>query len=106
VGTSSDPPQEKPATAPGGAVRMVQRFGYVTGRHPSATRAGHHPATYLVRDDETGLTYSFGYADIVTEGLRTIRSGEHVRFLIDHAHPGRASYVIRLDLPDISEYYK
>ncbi len=42
----------------------------------------------------------------MTEGLRTIRTGERVRFLIDHASPPHASYVIRLDLPDIDEYYK
>ena len=60
---------------------------------------------YLVRDDSTGITYSFDHTDIVTEGFRTVRRGERVRFLIDHAHPGKASYVIRLDLPDVEAYY-
>jgi len=65
-----------------------------------------HPDGYLVRDDDTGITYVFGPADIVTEGFRNIRPGERVRFLIDPADPGHAVYVIRLDLPDITDYYK
>jgi len=32
--------------------------------------------------------------------------GERVRFLVDKARPGHAGYVIRLDLPDVAEYYK
>jgi hypothetical protein len=32
--------------------------------------------TYFVRDDGTGTTCSFDYSDIVTEGFRTIRTGE------------------------------
>jgi hypothetical protein len=46
------------------------------------------------------------YPDIVTEGFRTIRTGERVRFLTQPADPGHASYVIRLDLPDIEAYYE
>jgi hypothetical protein len=61
--------------------------------------------TYFVSDDETGMTRSFSYADIVTEGSRTIRTGERVRFLTDPADPAHAIYVIRPDLPDIEEYY-
>jgi hypothetical protein len=93
-------PGDGPVKAAGRDTRGGQRFGHVTDRQP-----GGHLGTYLVRDEETGVAYAFGYADIVTEGLRTIRTGERVRFLIDRAHPGRASYVIRLDLPDIGEYY-
>ena len=62
--------------------------------------------TYFVRDDETAVTYSFSYADIVTKGFRTIQTGEHVRFLTDPADPGHAVYVIRLDLPDVEECYQ
>jgi hypothetical protein len=51
------------------------------------------------------VTCSFSYADIVTEGFRTIRTGERVRFLADPADPGHAVYVIRLDLPDAEQYY-
>jgi hypothetical protein len=97
--TTPSVPKDNPPGTP--RRRGGQRFGHVTGR-----LSARGPGTHLVRDDESGITYSFGYADIVTEGLRTIRTGERVRFLIDHAHPGHASYVIRLDLPDVQEYYK
>ena|ERR1022692_589424 len=98
-------PENGPVRPPGRGSRGGQRFGHVTGRQASAGGPGAHSGTYLVRDDETGITYSFGYTDIVTEGLRTIRIGERVRFLIDQAHPGQASYVIRLDVPDVEAYY-
>ena len=52
------------------------------------------------------MTCSFDNADIVTEGFRTIRTGERVRFLTDPADPSHAIYVIRLDLPDVEEYYR
>jgi len=97
--------QQNPVSAPGSDAGAGQRFGHVTSRL-SAGGPGGHQDSYQVRDDETGTTYSFSYADIVTEGFRAIRAGERVRYLIDRAHPGRASYVIRLDLPDIAEYYK
>lgn len=62
--------------------------------------------TYFVRDDENGDVLSFDYSDIVTEGFRTIRTGERVRFLAGSTEPGHASYVIRLDLPDVEAYYE
>lgn len=93
-------------TPPGRGRHTGQRFGHVTGRAPSSSPPGSGaPGGFLVRDDETGLTYSFGPDDIVTEGLRTIRGGERVRFLDDPARPGHAAYVIRLDLPGIRELY-
>lgn len=82
-----------------------QRFGRIVDRQPAGSGPGGRMGTYFVRDDETGATYSFSYADIVTEGFRTIRTGERVRFLTDPANPGHAVYVIRLDLPDIEAYY-
>jgi hypothetical protein len=82
-----------------------QRFGHVSDRHPTGTGPGGRLGTYFVRDDETGEVFSFGYADIVTEGFRTIRTGERIRFLTNPAQPGQAVYVIRLDQPDIDEYY-
>jgi hypothetical protein len=98
-------PQGGPVTVPGAGARGSQRFGHVTSR-PSAGGPDGHEDSYLVRDDETGVTYSFSYADIVTEGFRAIRTGERVRFLTGPADPNRAVYVIRLDLPDVEEYYK
>jgi hypothetical protein len=106
MSASAGTPHENPAIAPGGAAGRGQRFGHVTGRRASAGRPGGHEDSYLVRDDETGVTYSFGYADIVTEGFRAIRTGERVRFLTGPADRNRAVYVIRLDLPDVEEYYK
>jgi hypothetical protein len=99
VNTSATPPQP-----PGAGARGGQRFGHVTRRRPGAGPGGQHGG-YQVTDDETSTAYWFSSADIVTEGLRTLRPGERVRFLIDHTCPGHASYVIRLDLPDIAEYY-
>jgi cold shock CspA family protein len=82
-----------------------QRFGHITDRKPSGSGPSGRLGTYFVRDDETGTVYSFSYADIVTEGFRTLRTGERVRFLTDQANNGHASYVIRLDMPDVEEYY-
>lgn len=82
-----------------------QRFGRITGPGD-----GHEPDQRhddcRVRDDETGITYTFSYPDIVTEGFRSLRLGERVRFLLDPAHPERATYVIRLDMPDARDYYQ
>jgi hypothetical protein len=103
--TAPGTPGDGPARAAGRDSRGGQRFGHVMDRQGTAGPGG-QPGTYRVRDEETGVAYAFGYADIVTEGLRSIRSGERVRFLIDPARPGHASYVIRLDLPDTAEYYQ
>lgn len=83
-----------------------QRFGRITDRQPSGSGPGGRMGTYFVRDDETGDVFSFDYSDIVTEGFRTIRTGERVRFLAGPADPGHAVYVIRLDLPDVETYYE
>ncbi len=83
-----------------------QRFGHITDHRPATGRPGNHLETYRVRDEETGTTYVFSDTDIVTEGLRTLRTGERVRFLIDDDRRRRASYVIRLDLPEPCEYYQ
>ena len=50
--------------------------------------------------------YSFDYSDIVTEGFRTTRTGEHVRFLVSPGTTNRACYVLRLDQPDTEAYYR
>jgi hypothetical protein len=91
------------AQAAGHSTSGNQRFGHITGHRPAAESP---PGTYLVRDEETGTTYAFDDTDIVTEGLRILRAGERVRFLIDQDHQRRACYVIRLDLPDVREYYR
>lgn len=83
-----------------------QRFGRITDRQPTGSGPGGRLGTYFVRDDQTGQTCSFSYTDIVTEGFRTIRTGERVRYLTEPADPAHAVYVIRLDLPDIEDYYQ
>lgn len=85
--------------------RSRQRFGRITGRQPFGSGDSGRQGTYFITDDETGGTFSFDYSDIVTEGFRTIRTGERVRFL-PSTTPGRASYVIRLDLPEVEDYYR
>jgi hypothetical protein len=92
-----------PAPTPG---RAGQRFGRITDRQPDGSGPGARQGTYYVRDDTTGATSTFSYADIVTEGFRTIRTGERIRYLTDPADLGRAIYVIRLDLPATEDYYQ
>lgn len=82
-----------------------QRFGRVTGRQPDGSGPAGNFGTYFVSDAESGEVFTFSYADIVTEGFRTIRTGERVRFLVDGVDASRAVYVIRLDLPDVEAYY-
>jgi hypothetical protein len=103
--TPRDMPPRRPPARQAGDV-TGQRFGRVTDRKPSGSGPDGRFGTYYVRDDETGVTCSFSYADIVTEGFRTIRTGERVRFLADPGDPGHAIYVIRLDLPDVEQYYE
>lgn len=87
-----------------GSVR--QRFGRVVERRPHGSGFAGRMGTYVVRDDETGEDLTFSYADIVTEGFRTVRSGERVRFLLDPVRSDVATYIIRLDLPDMEAYYR
>ncbi|MFF5213425.1 hypothetical protein [Streptosporangium sp. NPDC000396] len=83
-----------------------QRFGYIVDRMPYGSGQGGRQGTYIVRDADTGKHHSFMYADIVTEGFRTIRTGERVRFLVDPEDSEHACYVIRMDLPDVEDYYR
>lgn len=102
---SKTPADHRPASRRAGASPGVQRFGRVTDRRPSGSGPEGRFGTYYVQDDETGGICSFSYADIVTEGFRTIRVGERVRFLTYPVDPTHAIYVIRLDLPDVDSYY-
>ena len=103
--TPRDMPARRAPTEQASGPVGGQRFGRITDRKPSGSGPGGRFGTYFVRDDETSATCSFSYADIVTEGFRTIRTGERVRFLTDPADPSHAVYVIRLDLPDLDELY-
>ena len=86
--------------------RDDQRIGQVVDRQPFGSGQQGRTGTYFVRDADTGTHYSFNYMDIVTEGFRTIRVGERVRFFLDPEHPTHAHYVIRLDQPDIEDFYR
>ena len=100
------PPQESVARRASNSADGGQRFGRVTSWPPAGRGPGSRADAYFVCTDDGVVTCSFDNADIVTEGFRTIRTGERVRFLTDPADPGHAIYVIRLDLPDVEEYYK
>ncbi|AXE80286.1 MULTISPECIES: hypothetical protein [Streptomyces] len=80
------------------------RHGTIVDRRSSGGGVNGTLGSYIVRDDEDQRYYGFDYRQIVTEGFRTIRTGERVRFHVS-ASPDRAEFVIRLDQPDPSEYY-
>jgi hypothetical protein len=82
-----------------------QRFGRIVDRQPLGAGPHNVTATYFVRDDHTGDVHGFDYSDIVTEGFRTVILGERVRFETDPG-TGRAHFVIRLDLPEVDEFYR
>lgn len=82
------------------------RQGTIVDRRPSGGGLSGAQGSYIVRDDESDRYYGFDYRQIVTEGFRTIRTGEHVRFHISAGSPDRAEFVIRLDQPDPAEYYR
>ncbi|MDQ1024806.1 cold shock CspA family protein [Streptomyces umbrinus] len=82
------------------------RHGTIVDRRPSGGGLSGTLGTYVVQDDEDERYYSFDYRQIVTEGFRTIRTGERVRFQASTDSPGQAEFVIRLDQPDPAEYYR
>ncbi len=90
---------------PGPEESVGQRFGRTTDRQQFGSGPHGVTATYLVRDDLSGETFGFDYSDIVTEGFRTIIIGERVRFEVEEG-TGRACFVIRLDLPEVEEFYR
>ena len=106
-------PNHPPPAGPGSAqaapnLGSRQRFGRVVEAAPrspcgGATGRGRY---YTASDDESGVIVSFQHADIVTEGLRAVRPGERIRFVVDAAFPDRALFVIRLDVPDVEDFYR
>lgn len=60
---------------------------------------------YIVEDDE-GRRYTCDYTDIVTEGFRTLRPGDVVRFTpIDDTLGRFAQHVLKLNEPTGSDFY-
>jgi hypothetical protein len=83
-----------------------QRVGQVVDRHPFGSGQHGRTGTYFVRDTDTGIYYSFSYVDIVTEGFRTIRVGERVRFFLDPDRDSHARHVVRLEEPAVEDFYR
>lgn len=94
---SSPSPQILPESPP--------HFGRVVDRKPFGGGSDGRVGTYFVQDEADGRTYSFDYTDIVTEGFRTVRTGERVRFHLAGPTSWRAEFVIRLDQPDPEAFY-
>ncbi|MFD9438860.1 hypothetical protein ACFWBR_08075 [Streptomyces sp. NPDC060006] len=82
------------------------RRGTIVDRRPSGGGPSGAHGSYIIRDDEDERYYGFDYRQIVTEGFRTVRTGERVRFHVSAESPDRAEFVIRLDQPDAAEYYR
>jgi hypothetical protein len=82
------------------------RHGVIVDRRPHGGGLSGALGSYVVRDDEDERYYTFDYRQIVTEGFRTIRTGERVRFHLSAESLDRAEFVIRLDQPDPVEYYE
>jgi hypothetical protein len=81
------------------------RQGTIVDRRPSGGGPSGALGSYIIRDDEDDRYYGFDYRQIVTEGFRTVRTGECVRFHVSAESPDRAEFVIRLDQPEAAEYY-
>lgn len=82
------------------------RHGVIVDRRASGGGPTGAVGAYVVQDEADGHHYTFDYTQIVTEGFRTIRTGERVRFHVAAGRPGAAEFVIRLDQPDPAEYYR
>ena len=82
------------------------RHGVIVDRRPTGGGPTGAVGTFIVQDERDQSYYTFDYTHIVTEGFRTIRTGERVRFNVDARRPDRAEFVIRLDQPDPAEYYQ
>lgn len=82
------------------------RHGIIVDRRASGGGPTGALGAYVVQDEADGRYYTFDYRQIVTEGFRTIRTGERVRFHLAANRPGAAEFVIRLGQPDPAEYYR
>ncbi|WP_329457117.1 hypothetical protein [Streptomyces sp. NBC_01497] len=82
------------------------RHGVIVDRRPSGGGLTGSMGAFIVQDEVDRSYYTFDYTHIVTEGFRTIRTGERVRFYVNAQRPDRAEFVIRLDQPDPVEYYQ
>ena len=79
--------------------------GEIVERRPHGSGFAKRLGTYFVRSHDDSAVYAFDYTDIVTEGFRTVYLGERVRFIPDRTRPGHAIYVVKLQEPDVEDYY-
>ncbi|WP_078900043.1 hypothetical protein [Streptomyces sp. SBT349] len=84
----------------------IPRFGRVVDRRPHGGGVHGRASSYVVQDEEDGRHYTFDYTHIVTEGFRTLHTGERVRFHTSPTDSWRAEFVIRLDQPDPEVFYE
>jgi hypothetical protein len=82
-----------------------QRFGRIADRKPSPA-AGRGVVSAPTSATTRPARPAPSATPISSPGFRTIRAGERIRFLTDSSDPSHAGYVIRLDLPDVEEYYQ
>jgi hypothetical protein len=81
------------------------RYGTIIDRRPTGGGPSGRLGLYVIEDEEDGRHYTCDYTDIVTDGFRTVRTGERVRFHVPHAGSWQAQFVIRLNQPDAEDYY-
>lgn len=86
--------------------RLTPHYGVIVDRRVAGGGTNGKQGTYVVQDEEDGSHYSFDYTDIVSEGFRTIRTGERVRFHLPPQPTWRAEFIVRLDQPDPEAYYR
>lgn len=78
-------------------------YGRVVSRNPYSVLGG---SDYII-EGEDGLNYKAHYSDILTEGMRTFRISEKVRFI-----PGKADgqlqalYILRIDIIGEELFYQ
>lgn len=78
-------------------------YGEVT-RRVSASEMG--ASKYIILGDD-GIEYYCHYADILTEGFRTMWIGERVRFVPSESPDGpRATYILRVNPLGKDLYYQ
>lgn len=81
----------------------VHIYGEVV-RRISASEMG--ASKYIILGDD-GIEYYCHYADILTEGFRTMWVGERVRFIPSETSEGpRATYILRVNANGKDLYYQ
>jgi hypothetical protein len=93
---------QTPATVPD----RPPHFGRIIDRRGFGDGPRGRVGTFVLQDEADDHSHSFEYTDIVTEGFRTIRTGEPVRFHLPRTDAWRATSVIRPDQPAPEAFYR